>query len=282
MSSKQFISSTITTTRRGSSIVSTDNSSLSRDFVYSLHHNFKSSLLYGKNNVCVANGDQPPVKGYLSLHKSYEGELSLRWTPNQLMHASSQPSSASGKEAEQQWLWKQGSHREYGGYHLHSICTREVNESSPSSLTLVNCDGVQCPPLQMSAGQHSLVFLATLESGLAPTHRLDPPLWSGPGKEKALPRLRKRTSAVGTGAMLDYVFRIVRVGGNEFLPTYKQEEEEEPLLPPAVESQRNAFSLVMFQDDHDSEGFVLKQMLFAHLEHMPTKVSFEPAKSPSG
>ncbi|KAK5977368.1 hypothetical protein GCK32_012263 [Trichostrongylus colubriformis] len=75
-------------TRRGSSIVSsTDHSSLSRDFVYSLHHNFKSSLLYGKNNVCVANGDQVPVKGYLSLHKSYEGELSLRWTPNQLMHA---------------------------------------------------------------------------------------------------------------------------------------------------------------------------------------------------
>ncbi|KAK6056194.1 hypothetical protein COOONC_06301 [Cooperia oncophora] len=62
-----------------------------------------------------------PLKvSYLSLHKSYEGELSLRWTPNQLMHASSQPSSASGKEAEQQWLWKAGSHRKYGRYHLHS------------------------------------------------------------------------------------------------------------------------------------------------------------------
>uniref|UniRef100_A0A158P9H1 Rab-GAP TBC domain-containing protein n=1 Tax=Angiostrongylus cantonensis TaxID=6313 RepID=A0A158P9H1_ANGCA len=64
----------------------------------------------------------------------------------------------------------------------------------------------------MSTGQHSLVFLTTLEAGLAPTHRLDPPLWGGHGKEKALPRLRKRTTAVGgSAAMLDYVFRIVRV-----------------------------------------------------------------------
>nr|CDJ89035.1 RUN and RabGAP TBC domain containing protein [Haemonchus contortus] len=222
-------------TRRGSSIVSSDHSTLSRDFVYSLHHNFKSSLLYGKNNVCVANGDQPPVKGYLSLHKSYEGELSLRWTPNQLMHASSQPSSASVKDAEQQWLWKQAlivNMEDIIYIHLH-----QRDESSPSSLTLVNCDGVQCPPLQMSNGQQSLVFLATLESGLAPTHRLDPPLWSGPGKEKALPRLRKRTTVAGSGAMLDYVFRIVRLGGADLVEqVFRNDEEEEALLPPTVES----------------------------------------------
>ncbi|KAK5976099.1 hypothetical protein GCK32_019327, partial [Trichostrongylus colubriformis] len=146
---------------------------------------------------------------------------------------SSQPSSASGKETEQQWLWKQALNvnmEDIIYIHLH-----QRDESSPSSLTLVNCDGVQCPPLQMSAGQHSLVFLATLESGLAPTHRLDPPLWSGPGKEKALPRLRKRTSAVGSGAMLDYVFRIVRVGGNDFLPTYKHDDEEDSPSPSAIE-----------------------------------------------
>ncbi|PIO66776.1 hypothetical protein TELCIR_11499 [Teladorsagia circumcincta] len=118
------------------------------------------------------------------------------------MHASSQPSSASGKEAEQQWLWKQAlsvNMEDIIYIHLH-----QRDESSPSSLTLVNCDGVQCPPLQMSA-------------------------------EKSLPRLRKRTSAVGSGAMLDYVFRIVRVGGNDFLPTYRHEDEEDALSPPNVE-----------------------------------------------
>ncbi|KAK6009247.1 hypothetical protein OSTOST_25851, partial [Ostertagia ostertagi] len=159
-------------------------------------------------------------------HTDYLGSLN---PPN----FSSQPSSASGKEAEQQWLWKQAlsvNMEDIIYIHLH-----QRDESSPSSLTLVNCDGVQCPPLQMSAGQHSLVFLATLESGLAPIHRLDPPLWSGPGKEKSLPRLRKRTTAVGSGAMLDYVFRIVRVGGNDFLPTYRHEDEEDARSPPTVE-----------------------------------------------
>ncbi|KAK6028134.1 hypothetical protein OSTOST_05826 [Ostertagia ostertagi] len=126
---------------------------------------------------------------------------------------------ASGKEAEQQWLWKQAlsvNMEDIIYIHLH-----QRDESSPSSLTLVNCDGVQCPPLQMSAGQHSLVFLATLESVTFP--------------EKSLPRLRKRTTAVGSGAMLDYVFRIVRVGGNDFLPTYRHEDEEDARSPPTVE-----------------------------------------------
>ncbi|VDM72587.1 unnamed protein product [Strongylus vulgaris] len=55
-------------TRRGSSIVSsTEHTPLSRDFVYTLHHNFKSCLLYGKNNVGVANGDAPAVKGLFVL-----------------------------------------------------------------------------------------------------------------------------------------------------------------------------------------------------------------------
>lgn len=116
----------------------------------------------------------------------------------------------------------------------------------------------------MSAGQHSLVFLTTLEAGLAPTHRLDPPLWGGPGKgaftsgdrgraniylrcsfnktawyfleEKALPRLRKRTTAAGTGAMLDYVFRIVRIGGgNEFNLSYRQELDDDARLSPETQ-----------------------------------------------
>uniref|UniRef100_A0A1I7XS16 PH_RBD domain-containing protein n=1 Tax=Heterorhabditis bacteriophora TaxID=37862 RepID=A0A1I7XS16_HETBA len=140
--------------RQGSCMVSAERASISRDYVYSLHHNFKSSLLYGKNNVCVANSDQSPVKGYLSLHKSYEGNLTLKWTPNQLMHASSQPSSANSKDPEQQWLWRQAINIEIDDIiyiHLH-----QRDEFSPSSLTLVNCEGVQCPPLQLPVGQHSL------------------------------------------------------------------------------------------------------------------------------
>ncbi|KAE9418917.1 hypothetical protein Angca_002346, partial [Angiostrongylus cantonensis] len=223
-------------THQASSIVSTDQIQLSRDFVYSLHHNFKSSLLYGKNNVSVADGDQPTVKGYLSLHKSYDGVLTLRWTPNHLMHASSQPSSANAKEVEQQWLWKQAINVNMDDIiyiHLH-----QRDESSPSSLTLVNCDGVQCPPLQMSTGQHSLVFLTTLEAGLAPTHRLDPPLWGGHGKEKALPRLRKRTTAVGgSAAMLDYVFRIVRVvEGSNYVSECTQYKAETSTSPTTTQS----------------------------------------------
>ncbi|CAJ0598802.1 unnamed protein product [Cylicocyclus nassatus] len=266
-------------TRRGSSIVSSsEHTPLSRDFVYSLHHNFKSCLLYGKNNVGVANGEAPAVKGYLSLHKSYEGVLSLRWTPNQLMHASSQPSSATVKESEQQWLWKQALSIDMEDIiyiHLH-----QRDDSSPSTLTLVNCDGVQCPPLQMSAGQHSLVFLTSLEAGLAPTHRLDPPLWGGPGKEKTLPRLRKRTTAVGNGAMLDYVFRIVRIGGAEFLNDYSQHSDDRSPSPtsqskslpasPYVNTGNAVDSLVSLQIDRACQSMrhqILARAFFGWLSY---------------
>ncbi|VDM80424.1 unnamed protein product [Strongylus vulgaris] len=111
------------------------------------------------------------------------------------MHASSQPSSATVKESEQQWLWKQALSIDMEDIiyiHLH-----QRDDTSPSTLTLVNCDGVQCPPLQMSA-------------------------------EKTLPRLRKRTCAVGNGVMLDYVFRIVRIGGAEFSSDYARQEDRSP------------------------------------------------------
>ena len=60
--------------------------------------------------------------------------------------------------------------------------TNYSDESYPSTLTFVNCEGVQSAPLQLPAGQHSLVFLTALETGLAPSLRLDPPLWAGHGK----------------------------------------------------------------------------------------------------
>lgn len=62
---------------------------LSRDCVFSLHQNFRTNLLYGKNNVEVlaTNGDQP-LKGYLSLHQDINmDQLILKWTPNMLMHS---------------------------------------------------------------------------------------------------------------------------------------------------------------------------------------------------
>ena len=60
----------------------------SRDYVFSLHQNMRSSLLYGKNNVSVASGENNDLlKGYLSLHRENNGSLIVKWTPNQLMHA---------------------------------------------------------------------------------------------------------------------------------------------------------------------------------------------------
>ncbi|CAJ0583161.1 unnamed protein product, partial [Mesorhabditis spiculigera] len=211
-------------TRQGSSIVSTsDRASVSRDYIYSLHHNFKSILLYGKNNVSVADASlEEPTKGYLSLHKqTHSGLLLLKWTPNQLMHASSQPCSAS-RDGEQNYLFKQAltidiSQTIY--IHLH-----QKDEKSPSVLIFVNTEGVQSAPLQFPMGQHSLVFLTTLESGLAPFCRLEPPLWTSQTKEKILPQIRRKTSSAGP--TLDYVFRIVYITGPHRVPS-----EIEPTTP---------------------------------------------------
>ncbi|PAV62790.1 hypothetical protein WR25_23423 isoform A [Diploscapter pachys] len=213
--------------RQGSSIVSVDRGSVSRDYVYSLHHNFRTNLLYGKNNVCVAApGEETPIKGYLSLHKNHDGEISLKWTPNQLMHASSQPCSANGKDVEQNWKQAiQIQMQDIIYIHLH-----QKDENYPSTLTFVNCEGVQSAPLQLPAGQHSLVFLTALETGLAPSLRLDPPLWAGHGKEKALPRLRKRSTA--SPSMMDYVFRLVRIAGNDPIPFDDIEPPSPPLETP--------------------------------------------------
>lgn len=80
--------------KRGSSIVTSIDSCSSpmcifgRDYVYSLHQNVKASLLYGKNNVTAAiSPDGPPMKGYLSLHQNSPGNVTVKWSPNQLMHS---------------------------------------------------------------------------------------------------------------------------------------------------------------------------------------------------
>lgn len=57
--------------------------------------------------------------------------------------------------------------------------------NNPVSLVFVDTEGVQHPPFQFPPGQHCVQFLACLESELSPD-RLDPPLWSEPGKGKSL------------------------------------------------------------------------------------------------
>ncbi|PAV68793.1 hypothetical protein WR25_20972 [Diploscapter pachys] len=170
--------------------------------------------------------DRTSSSRYLSLHKNHDGEISLKWTPNQLMHASSQPCSANGKDIEQNWKQAiQIQMQDIIYIHLH-----QKDENYPSTLTFVNCEGVQSAPLQLPAGQHSLVFLTALETGLAPSLRLDPPLWAGHGKEKALPRLRKRSTA--SPSMMDYVFRLVRIAGNDPIPFDDIEPPSPPLETP--------------------------------------------------
>ncbi|PIC42516.1 hypothetical protein B9Z55_009569 [Caenorhabditis nigoni] len=217
-------------TRQVSSIAASveRNGSVSRDYVFSLHHSCKSTLLYGKNNVCVAMNGGDFAKGYMSLQKFYDGNLTLKWVPNQLMHASSQPSSGHSNNGEFTNFWKNTINIEMQDIiyiHLH-----QKDESSPTCLTFVNCEGVQSAPFQLPAGQHSIAFLSSLETGLAPLLRLDPPLWTNLTKEKILPRLRKRSTAVANPAMLDYVFRLVRTSGIEPAP----EDIEDPLAPSPI------------------------------------------------
>ncbi|CAI4228871.1 unnamed protein product [Auanema sp. JU1783] len=238
----------------GSSVDHRSSSVSSRDYVYSLHHNFKSSLLYGKNNVCLASKEnEVPVKGYLSLHKSHDGQLSLKWTPNQLMHASSQPSSASIRDKDEQWLWKHAISIDINDIiyiHLH-----QKDENSECTLSFVDCEGVQSPPLQLPAGQHALTFLTSLESGLAPLLRLEPPLWTGNGSEKMLPKLRKRSTAVSaTMAIMDLVFRIVRTSGKDPIPSPELQsptsaEHECQSLPNSPYIKSNVENLVNLQLD---------------------------------
>ena len=142
-------------------------------------------------------------------------------TTKVFQHASSQPSSAAIKENEAQWLWKQALNIDINDIiylHLH-----QKDEFSGAKLTLVDCEGVQSPPLQLPVGTCAVALLGALENALAPTLRLDPPLWISETKEKILPRLRKRSTAA-TVLFMDYVFRIVRNNNIHAVP--------EPASPP--------------------------------------------------
>uniref|UniRef100_A0AAF5PQI8 Rab-GAP TBC domain-containing protein n=3 Tax=Wuchereria bancrofti TaxID=6293 RepID=A0AAF5PQI8_WUCBA len=213
----------LTVMKRGSSIVTSVDSCSSpmctfgRDYVYSLHQNVKASLLYGKNNVtATVSPDGPPMKGYLSLHQNSPGNVTVKWSPNQLMHSSSQPSSAScdNLPCDGDWLWRHIININISDIiyiHIH-----QYNENSPTTLIFVGGDGVQHSPMQFPAGHHLLAFLSCLESGLAPYNRLDPPLWFSREKGKILPKLRRKSitkelniSHDEESKSQDYVFRLV-------------------------------------------------------------------------
>ncbi|CAB1349334.1 unnamed protein product, partial [Coregonus sp. 'balchen'] len=52
-----------------------------REYVESLHQNSRTHLLYGKNN----KKEMEVLRGYLSLHQAGDN-LTLKWTPNQLIN----------------------------------------------------------------------------------------------------------------------------------------------------------------------------------------------------
>ena len=192
-------------TRRNTSVgASLEEASLpsaAREYVHSMHQSAKATLLYGKNNVSVC----PPecrqlLKGYLSLHQNGNGSLSVKWTPNELMHSESVQSAQAVIDRNK--LWRYALHiavEDIVYLHFHQ------RGSTGGSVVLVGADGIQHPPIHFPVGHHPLAFLSSLENGLLPWGQLDPPLWLHRGKGKVLPKLRRRStvSAPSNGPLAD-------------------------------------------------------------------------------
>ncbi|CAF4948235.1 unnamed protein product, partial [Rotaria sp. Silwood1] len=177
-----------------------------RDYLESLHHNARSQLLYGKNNVYVQPApNHEPIPGYLSLHNNQHG-LTLKWTPNQLMNGYSESTksiqSSTQETNESETNMTVESSRKYSVYWDYAI---SINISSivylhchhyvdGDRIVFVGRDGVQYPPFHIKdKGGHLLAFLTCLESGLSPNGQLDPPLAYEKGLGKVLPKLHHRT-----------------------------------------------------------------------------------------
>lgn len=181
-----------------------------REYVESLHQNSRTRLLYGKNNVLVQpKEDMEAVPGYLSLHQSAEN-LTLKWTPNQLMNGT-----LGDSELEKSVYWDYALVVPFS----QIVCIHCHQQKNGGTLVLVSQDGIQRPPLHFPQGGHLLSFLSCLENGLLPRGQLEPPLWTQQGKGKVFPKLRKRSSVraadveeVGAGRAADYVFRIIYPG----------------------------------------------------------------------
>uniref|UniRef100_G3UGH3 Small G protein signaling modulator 2 n=1 Tax=Loxodonta africana TaxID=9785 RepID=G3UGH3_LOXAF len=193
-----------------------------REYVESLHQNSRTRLLYGKNNVLVQpKEDMEAVPGYLSLHQSAEN-LTLKWTPNQLMNGT-----LGDSELEKSVYWDYALVVPFS----QIVCIHCHQQKSGGTLVLVSQDGIQRPPLHFPQGGHLLSFLSCLENGLLPRGQLEPPLWTQQGKGKVFPKLRKRSSIrsvdveeMGMGRATDYVFRIV-------YPGHRHEHNAQSIMP---------------------------------------------------
>ncbi|XP_061868447.1 small G protein signaling modulator 2 isoform X5 [Colius striatus] len=214
-----------------------------REYVESLHQNSRTHLLYGKNNVLVQpKDDLEAIPGYLSLHQSADN-LTLKWTPNQLMNGT-----LGDSELEKSVYW------DYALIvPLSQIVCIHCHQQPESrwTLVLVSQDGTQRPPLHFPQGGHLLAFLSCLENGLLPRGQLEPPLWSQQGKGKVFPKLRKRNSnrSVDLEEMpaedtsTDYVFRII-------YPGHKHENNTSEM----IEMQGFGANLLSWQLEHCSQG----------------------------
>ncbi|XP_059722204.1 small G protein signaling modulator 2 isoform X6 [Haemorhous mexicanus] len=214
-----------------------------REYVESLHQNSRTHLLYGKNNVLVQpKDDLEAIPGYLSLHQSADN-LTLKWTPNQLMNGT-----LGDSELEKSVYW------DYALIvPLSQIVCIHCHQQPESrwTLVLVSQDGTQRPPLHFPQGGHLLAFLSCLENGLLPRGQLEPPLWSQQGKGKVFPKLRKRNSnkSVDLEEMpaedtsTDYVFRII-------YPGHKHDNNTSEM----IEMQGFGANLLSWQLEHCSQG----------------------------
>ncbi|XP_051665936.1 small G protein signaling modulator 2 isoform X5 [Manacus candei] len=213
-----------------------------REYVESLHQNSRTHLLYGKNNVLVQpKDDLEAIPGYLSLHQSADN-LTLKWTPNQLMNGT-----LGDSELEKSVYWD---------YALivplsQIVCIHCHQQQSRWTLVLVSQDGTQKPPLHFPQGGHLLAFLSCLENGLLPRGQLEPPLWSQQGKGKVFPKLRKRNSnksvdmeeVPAEDTTTDYVFRII-------YPGHKHDNNSGEM----IEMQGFGANLLSWQLEHCSQG----------------------------
>ncbi|KFP70412.1 Small G protein signaling modulator 2, partial [Acanthisitta chloris] len=214
-----------------------------REYVESLHQNSRTHLLYGKNNVLVQpKDDLEAIPGYLSLHQSADN-LTLKWTPNQLMNGT-----LGDSELEKSVYW------DYALIvPLSQIVCIHCHQQPESrwTLVLVSQDGTQRPPLHFPQGGHLLAFLSCLENGLLPRGQLEPPLWSQQGKGKVFPKLRKRNSnkSVDMEEMpaedtsTDYVFRII-------YPGHRHDNNTSEM----IEMQGFGANLLSWQLEHCSQG----------------------------
>uniref|UniRef100_A0A8C4N6T4 Small G protein signaling modulator 1a n=1 Tax=Eptatretus burgeri TaxID=7764 RepID=A0A8C4N6T4_EPTBU len=198
-------------------------------------------------NISLAEKEEmEAIPGYLSLHQTAEN-LSLKWTPNQLMNGSLAANELEKSVADSLRVDSKSGAWERNGCRIHVFWDYAITVSmgeivyihchqqpdNGGTVVLVSQDGIQQPPIHFPPGGHLLAFLSCLENGLLPHGQLDPPLWSQRGKGKVFPKLRRRCRSKWQPKKsgeeeveeeeeeeaMDYVFRIVYPGYQaDFVP----------------------------------------------------------------